>query len=80
MSISYAVIILLTAFAVWNILRAFGVFEFKTQPKKVATHIQQEKKLNKKRSAERKKLEFYASVTNMFRGMLMPQRDRKSVV
>lgn len=74
MSITYALIILLTCFAVWNILRSFGVFEFKTQPKKIATHIQQEKKLNKRRGAEKRKLEFYASVTNMFRGILMPQR------
>ena len=73
MNITYAIIALLTLFAVYQILRSFGVFEFKTQPRKVATHIQQEKKLNQKRRAEKKKLEFYASVTNMFRGMLMPQ-------
>ena len=73
MNITYAVIALLTLFAVYQILRSFGVFEFKTQPRKVATHIQQEKRLNQKRRAEKKKLEFFASVTNLFHGILMPQ-------
>lgn len=73
MGILNSVIVLLTIFAVWQILRSFGVFEFSTQSRKVVSNVQLEKKYNKKRKAERKKLEFYAGVTNMFRGLFMTQ-------
>lgn len=73
MGILYSIIALLTIFAVWQILRSFGVLEFTTQTRKVVSNIQLEKKYNKKRRYERKKLEFYAGIVNMFRGILMSQ-------
>lgn len=73
MQVMYIIIGLLTCFAVYQILRSFGVFEFKLQPKKVASEIQTEKRDAKKRKQEKKKLQLYASVTNMFRGIVMTQ-------
>lgn len=73
MNIFYSIVFLLTIFAVWQILRSFGVFEFQMQSKKVVSSVKTEKKYNKKRKAERKRLEFYAGVTNTFRGLFMTQ-------
>ena len=71
MSLQTSIIILLTIFAVWQILRSFGVFEFSSTPSKTISDIKLERKLNKKRQKEQRKLALYASVTNLFRGILM---------
>lgn len=71
MQVMYIVIIMLTIFAVYEILRSFGVFEFNFNPTKVTNNVQAERRSDKKRRAEKKKLEFYAGVTNMFRGLVM---------
>lgn len=73
-----AIIIMLTIFAVYQILRTFGVFEFKLQPKKVVSSIHTERKANNERKKERKRLEFYSGITNMFRGILMTQSQYES--
>lgn len=64
-------IFILTAFAVWQILIHFGVFEFSDGQTKAVEDIKDERKNNKKRRFERKKLAFYFSVTDAFRGILM---------
>lgn len=62
---------MLTIFAVYEILRSFGVFEFNFNPTKVTGSVQAERKYDKKRKHEKQKLDFYAGVTNMFRGLIM---------
>lgn len=73
MSWQTCIIILLTLFAVINILRSFGVFEFTKSSGKVVNEIREARKNNKKRARETRKLALYASVTNMFRGILMTE-------
>ena len=65
------IIILATAFAVFNILSLFGVFEYATRPQKTISEIETKRKFNKKRKFETKKLELYAQSVNMFRGIFM---------
>lgn len=67
----YVLIFLLTVFAVWQILLHFGVFEFSKGQKAVISDIKDERKLNKKRRFEKRKLSFYFSITETFRGLLM---------
>lgn len=67
----YVLVFLLTVFAVWQILVHFGVFEFSKGQSAVVTDIKTERSLNKKRRAEKKKLNFYYSITDMFRGLLL---------
>ena len=65
------VAVIATLFAVWNILRLFGVFEVSTAVNKVNKDVREEEKLNKKRDFERKKLGIYSTLTNSFRGVVM---------
>lgn len=67
----YVLIFLLTVFAVWQILLHFGVFEFSKGQRAVISDIKDERKLNKKRRFEKRKLSFYFSITETFRGLLM---------
>lgn len=71
MNIMYIVIVLLTVFAVYEILRSFGVFEFNLNPTKVTSSVQSERRSAKKIKQEKQKLDFYAGVTNTFRGLVM---------
>lgn len=71
MSLQTCIIVLLTIFAVWQILRSFGVFEYSGTSNKTVADIKFERKLNRKRRKEQKKLTFYASVINLFRGIFM---------
>lgn len=64
-------IILATAFAVYMILKQFGVFEIAKDTQKVASDISSSKKSIKKREFEKSKLAFYAGLVNTFRGLLM---------
>lgn len=70
----FAIVILLTIFAVYNILKSFGVFDFTKEPSIIVSDIKKERRANKKRGREQKKLALYAAVTNLFRGLLMNQR------
>lgn len=69
----YILIALLSVFAVWQILVDFGVFEFSKGQTAVVTDIKEERVLNRKRRAEKKKLAFYFSIADMFRGLLMSE-------
>ena len=71
MSLQTCIIVLLTIFAVWQILRSFGVFDYSVTPNKTLDAIKTERKLNKKRRYGQRKLALYSSFTNMFRGILM---------
>lgn len=64
-------IILATAFAVYMILKQFGVFEIARDTQKVANDISGSKKSVKKREFEKSKLAFYTGLVNTFRGLLM---------
>lgn len=64
-------IFLLTAFAVWQILVHFGVFEFSKGQSDVVDDIKVNRRLNKKRNFEKKKLSLFFQVTDTFRGLLM---------
>ncbi len=64
-------IILATAFAVYMILKQFGVFEIAKDTQKVASDISSSKKSVKKREFEKSKLAFYTGLVNTFRGLLM---------
>lgn len=66
-----ALLIIVTAFAVYQILLHFGVFEFGVGFSESVEEVQRKKKLNQKRSFERKKLRLYYNVTDMFRGLIM---------
>lgn len=64
-------IILATVFAVYMILKQFGVFEIAKDTQKVASDISSSKKSVKKREFEKSKLAFYTGLVNTFRGLLM---------
>lgn len=65
------IVVLATAFAVYNILRLFGLFEFARKNDKVVNNILEDRKHNKKRRQEIKKLSFYSQITQMFYGLTM---------
>ena len=65
------VVVLSTVFAIYNILRLYGVFEFSKKNSKIISIIEEERKHNKSRKREIKKLAFYAQITEMFRGVVM---------
>ena len=65
------IVVLATAFAVYNILRLFGVFEFSKKNSKIVSIIEEDRKKNKARKREIKKLAFYAQITEMFYGIIM---------
>lgn len=73
MNLTTCVIVVATIFAVFQILRSFGVFEFTKTPNKTVEDIKAERKYNSKRKREQKKLALYTSCTNMFRGLLMSE-------
>ena len=64
-------VVLLTIFAVYEILIQFGVFEFITSSKKVVSDIQDAKKDAKNRKREQIKLNTYSKVVQMYRGIFM---------
>lgn len=70
-------VVIFTAYAVWQILRQFGVFEFSGSSSKVVTDIKTNRKKSKKRKWEISKLNFYASVTSLFRGLLLSEQLRQ---
>lgn len=65
------VVVLVTAFAIYNILRLFGVFEFSKKNSKVISIIEEDRKRTKSRKLEIKKLSFYSQITHMFYGIVM---------
>ena len=68
---SIILIVILTLFVVYEILKQFGVFEFQTQQHIVVDVITDTRKLNKQRKFETTKLQWYARTTEIFRGILM---------
>lgn len=66
-------VILATAFAVYNVLVQYGVFEINTRPKKVVNEFSARKNLNNKRKFEQQLLSFYAAPVNLFRGIFMTE-------
>ena len=65
-------IILITLYAVYNILSLFGVFEFASRPSKTVSEIDTRRKFNKKRNRVAKWLSLLSSSTNLFRNIFMP--------
>ena len=64
-------VVLLTVFAVYEILLQYGVFEFITSSKKVVSDIEDSKKNEKDRRREQIKLNTYSKVLQMYRGIFM---------
>ena len=67
------IVFLLTAFAVFNILRLFGLFEYRRRTTKTVNEIENKKKFNRDRRIELARLGLYSQTTNLFRGILMPE-------
>lgn len=65
------IVVLATLFAVYNILKHFGVFEFTSRPRKTVSEIEAKRKFNKKRRREQKLLGIYAQSVELFRGIFM---------
>ena len=72
-------IFLLTVFAIWQILVHFGVFEFSKGQSVVVEDIKTERSLNKKRRTEKKRLNFYFSITETNR-IRRELRDKNTTV
>lgn len=71
------VIIVATAFAVWQILTLYGVFEIRSENTRVADEIVSNKKFSKQRKRENFMLGLYTNLTNTFRGILMSPYQRE---
>lgn len=67
------IIFLLTIYAVYNILKLFGVFESNIGVNKLVKEVESEKEFSKKRDSEKKKLKFYSKVCDYFRLLVMPE-------
>lgn len=65
------ILVLATIFAVYNILKLYGVFEFSVRPRKTVNEIEEKRKYNKKRKLETKKLGLYSASVDLFRGIFM---------
>lgn len=65
------ILILATIFAVYNILKLYGVFEFSVRPRQTVNEIEEKRKFNKKRKTETKKLGLYTASVDLFRGIFM---------
>lgn len=65
------ILVLATIFAVYNILKLYGVFEFSVRPRKTVNEIEKKRKYNKKRRFETKKLGLYTMSVDLFRGIFM---------
>lgn len=64
-------VVLLTIFAVYQILLHFGVFEFSKGFASSVDEVKRKRKVNKKRRFEKAKLNMYYSLTDSLRGILM---------
>lgn len=67
----YIVIGLCLLYAVWMVLKSFGVFTSSRGASGLKKDLDTEKTKKKSRKKEIKKLGFYSSLTNMFRGLVM---------
>jgi len=65
-------IFVLTAYAVYNILKYFGVFETNVGIPKLSNEVKLEKEASSKRNIERKKLRLYSQTCEYFRILAMP--------
>lgn len=62
-----------TIYAVYNILKLFGVFESNVGVTRLNEEVKLEKTANKKRDAEKAKLKFFSDVCNYFRLLVLPE-------
>lgn len=69
----YIFIISLTIYAVYNILKYFGVFETNIGIPKLTNEVKLEQEASSKRAKERKKLNFYSKTCDYFRALVLPQ-------
>lgn len=65
------IVVFCTGYAVFQILRMFGLFEINTKPSKVVNIVETARKSKAKRQREQKILATYSSLTNAFRGILL---------
>jgi hypothetical protein len=65
------IIFLATTFAVYSVLRLFGVLDITTTSTKAKTTIETARKENKSRKKEQQKLKMFSTLTDMFKGLLM---------
>lgn len=72
------IVVLLTIYIVFSILRLFGLFEINTRPSKVVTVIKDERKRRKQKKSETKLLGLYTSTVNLFKGILMSDTCREN--
>lgn len=75
---TYLVIFLLTVYAVYTILKLFGVFESNIGVTKLVDEVKAEKERNKKRDSEKKKLKFFSSICEYFKLLIMPETVREN--
>lgn len=71
----YIIIGLCLVYAIWQILRHFDVFASSKGASGLKSDIDAEKKKNKDRQKEIKKLAFFSTITNMFRGLVMSENQ-----
>ena len=67
------IVSILTAFAVWQVLLHFGVFEASKGQSVLVEDIKTERNLNKKRRIEKRKLSFYYDVADTFRALMLSE-------
>lgn len=67
--------VLATAFAVYSILKLYGVFEFAGGVRSASRRIDERRSEEKTVASEQRRLRRYSKLTNMFRGILLPQHN-----
>lgn len=65
-------LVLVTAFCVWQILRLYGVFEFGKGAGQLDEDIREERKNRRKRAIEQQKLRIFAHFTNFMHNLYLP--------
>lgn len=71
----YIIATIATIYAVWNILKLFGVFETSVGISKVVNKVKEDANIGRKRKWEKMKLQTYAALTEAFRGLVMTDVD-----
>lgn len=67
---------LVTAFAVYNILYLFGLFEYNTRPSKTLTEVKVKRKSNRAKKREKFILGLYSTSVELFRAIFLPDSLR----
>lgn len=74
---SKVLVIACTIFAVFNILRYFGLFEYRKRVSKTVNEKSEDKKYKRNRKIEQARLGIYSQTTKLFQGLLMPDHVRE---